>query len=136
MLYVCSNHDFIFSFISDIDVEVAQLLDVCWLEVKGKIEMQRLEKGVKYDVMFVILMIDPSGFEPKATLSLELPSGKTLERKVSLQAIKPKQWTKVKVGDFVATEEKGDVIFSLTNYEKLNWKKGMIIEGVLIQART
>ena len=125
-----------FSFISDIDVEVAQLLDVCWLEVKGKIEMKRLETGVKYDVMFVILMIDPSGFEPKATLSLELPSGKRQERKVSLQAIEPKQWTKVKVGDFVATEEKGDVVFSLTNYEKLNWKKGMIIEGVLIQART
>jgi len=125
-----------FSFISDIDVEVAQLLDVCWLEVKGKIEMQRLKTGVKYDVMFVILMIDPSGFEPKATLSLELPSGKTLERKVSLQGIKPKQWTKVMVGDFVATEEKGDVVFSLTNYEKLNWKKGVIIEGVLIQPRT
>ncbi|ONK69672.1 uncharacterized protein A4U43_C05F25510 [Asparagus officinalis] len=119
---------------NDIDVEVAQLLDVCWLEVRGNTPMKNLEAGQKYEVMFVLMFLDPSGLEPKATFQL-VANGETWERKLSLQNLQPKQWVKVKIGEFVAKEDGGDVIFSLTNYEELNWKRGLIVEGVLIEQR-
>lgn len=120
----------------DLKVEVAELLKVCWLEVHGSLQMSHLIPGHKYDVMFVIMMKDASGFEPKATFKLELPDGEVKQQKMSLKALKSKEWVMVKAGDFVQAKGEGEIKFSMLDYEELNWKKGLIIGGVLIKPST
>ncbi|KAG1347641.1 putative protein PHLOEM PROTEIN 2-LIKE A1 [Cocos nucifera] len=118
----------------DLKVDVAELLKVCWLEVHGSLPMRYLKCGHTYDVMFVIMMKDAAGFEPKATFKLELPD-QVNQTKMSLNALPSKKWIKVKAGDFVAQSE-GEIKFSMLDYEELNWKKGLIIGGVLIKHST
>ncbi|XP_008799900.2 uncharacterized protein PHLOEM PROTEIN 2-LIKE A4-like [Phoenix dactylifera] len=119
----------------DLKVEVAELLKVCWLEVHGSLPMSLLNPGHKYDVMFVIMMKDASGFDPKATFKLELPDGEVKQQKMSLKALASKEWVMVKAGDFVAKGE-GEIKFSMLDYEELNWKTGLIICGVQIKPST
>ncbi|XP_010936856.2 lectin-like [Elaeis guineensis] len=119
----------------DLKVEVAELLEVCWLEVHGSFQMNHLDRGHKYDVMFVIMMKDAAGFQDDATLKLELPDGEVQQRKVNLNKLAPKKWVMVKVGDFVA-KGLGEIKYSLLDYDDPNWKTGLLIGGALIKHST
>ena len=117
-------------------VEVAELLDVCWLDVSGDYELKNLNAG-KYAVFFVILMKNPSGFEPKVTLTLVDPDGAKQQKKVLLTQVTAKKWLTLKVGEFQVrdSDAQGDreIKFSMTSIEEMNWKKGLIVQGVLIR---
>ena len=120
------------------DVEVAELLEVCPIKVEGQFEMSHFTPGARYEILFLMMMKYPfdSEIEPHVTMTIEVPDGTKQEKELSLKAMVPSQWAEVKAGEFVATEEDGDVKFSLSTNEKAEWEKGLVIEGVLIEPCT
>ncbi|GAV64363.1 PP2 domain-containing protein [Cephalotus follicularis] len=122
---------------SDVVVDVAELENVCWLEVHGKMETTKLSPETMYEVAFVIMMKDPAyGWEVPVNLRLTLPNGNKQEHKESLM-IKPRgQWVEIPVGQFkTSSENVGEIEFSLYEYEGGKWKKGLAIKGVFIRPK-
>ena len=112
-------------------MEVAELLGVCPLKVEGQFEMKHLAPGARYEIMFLKMMKYPCGSEigPHVTMTIEVPVGTKQEKELSLKAMVPGQWAEVKAGEFCGN---GDVKFSLSTNE-VEWEKGLVIEGVLIE---
>ncbi|XP_042520352.1 uncharacterized protein LOC122093871 [Macadamia integrifolia] len=126
----------IFIFVQcDIFVELTELLNVCWLEVKGNFNISKLPPEIVYEVAFVVMLKDRSyGWEVLVTLRLVLPDGKMQERKEFLE-YKPKgQWVELKLGEFKKyLGNAGIMQFSLTETQTTrHWKKGLVIKSVVI----
>ncbi|CBI27170.3 lectin-like [Vitis vinifera] len=122
---------------SDVFVDVAELINVCWLEVHGKFETAKLSPGIMYKVAFVVMMKDPAyGWGVPVNLKLALPDGNTQEHKENLRE-KPKgQWIEIPVGQFQTSAENiGEIEFSLFEYEGGDWKSGLVVKGVIIQPK-
>ncbi|KAI3906707.1 hypothetical protein MKW92_011505 [Papaver armeniacum] len=121
-------------------IEVAELVNVCWLEVNGKFDTTKLSPGVKYEILFVV-MLKPSacGWGTPVNLRLVHPCGKTQHRRENLQ-LKPKsQWIELQVGEFQTSPQlsdcKKEIQFSLFECENGNWKGGLVIKGVIIRPK-
>lgn len=57
-------------------MKVAELLQVCWAEVKGKFNTNRLTPGTFYKLAFVVKFNDDaSEWENLVNLKLDLPNG-------------------------------------------------------------
>ncbi|XP_042520925.1 lectin-like [Macadamia integrifolia] len=118
-------------------VDVAELLNVCWLEAKGNFNISKLSPGIVYEVSFIVMLKDPAyGWEVPVNLRLVLPDGKMHERKECLQH-KPKgQWMELKVGEFKKCPgNNGEIQFSLFEIEGGQWKKGLVIKSVVIRPK-
>ncbi|KAI3965816.1 hypothetical protein MKX01_010773 [Papaver californicum] len=121
-------------------IEVAELLNVCWLEVNGKLDISKLTPGVKYDILFVVMLKNSAyGWEAPVNLRLVHPGGKT-QRKEKLQPKPQSQWIELHVGEFQTPPHPDDkqakeIQFSLFEYEDGNWKRGLVIKGVIIRPK-
>ncbi|KAI3873939.1 hypothetical protein MKW98_001588 [Papaver atlanticum] len=106
-------------------IEVAELLNVCWLEVNGKLDISKLNPGVKYEIVFVV-MLKNSAYGWEAPVNLRLPKS---------------QWIEVQVGEFQAPPQLADdkqrkeIQFSLFECENGNWKGGLVIKGVIVRPK-
>ncbi|KAA8544784.1 hypothetical protein F0562_019512 [Nyssa sinensis] len=123
---------------SDVLIDVAELLDVCWLEVHGKFQTLKLSQGIMYDAVFVVMLKDPAyGWEVPVNLRLTLPDGSTQEHKENLMEKPRGRWIEIPVGEFRTTAEKvGEIEISLYEYEGGKWKRGLVIKGVSIRPKT
>ncbi|XP_031392184.1 protein PHLOEM PROTEIN 2-LIKE A1-like [Punica granatum] len=66
-------------------IEVAELLNVCWLGVHGKYEISRLSPETNYGVVFVIMQKDPAyGWDVPVNIRLILPDGTKRESRENL----------------------------------------------------
>ncbi|OVA11830.1 Phloem protein 2-like [Macleaya cordata] len=124
----------------DVVVEVAELLNVCWLEVYGKLDISYLSPGVKYEVVFLLMLKDHSyGWDVPVNLRLVFPNGATQhQHKVNLQTRPRSQWVELHVGEFQTPpnkQEKAEIQFSMFEYEGGQWKRGLVIKGVIIQPK-
>ncbi|KAI3966562.1 hypothetical protein MKW92_003191 [Papaver armeniacum] len=97
--------------------------------------------GVKYDILFVVMLKNSAyGWEAPVNLRLVHPDGKTQQRKENLQ-VKPKsQWIELHVGEFQTPPQPDDkqekeIQFSLFEYEDGNWKRGLVIKGVIVRPK-
>ncbi|KAI3873943.1 hypothetical protein MKW98_001592 [Papaver atlanticum] len=121
-------------------IEVAELVNVCWLEVNGKFDTRKLSPGVKYEILFVVMLKNSAcGWGTPVNLRLVHPCGKTQHRKENLQ-LKPKsQWIELQVGEFQTSPQLSDcekeIQFSLFECENGNWKGGLVIKGVIIRPK-
>lgn len=122
---------------SDVFIDAAELLNVCWLEVHGKFETANLSPGTLYEVAFVVkLNAADYGWEVPVNFRLTLPDGTRQCRKVNLMQTPRGQWVEIPVGEFKASPEKsGDMEFSMYEYDGGNWKKGLVIKGVVIRPK-
>ncbi|KAK9267216.1 hypothetical protein L1049_009636 [Liquidambar formosana] len=122
---------------SDEFIDVAELYNVCWLEVHGKFEIAKLSPGIMYEVVFVVMLKDQaSGWEVPINLRLSLPDGNIQEHKESLMEKPRGQWMEILAGEFKTLPEKaGEMEFSLFEYEGGKWKRGLVIKGVVIRAK-
>ncbi|MCL7045428.1 hypothetical protein MKW94_013252 [Papaver nudicaule] len=114
----------------DRDIKVPELVKVCWLHVQGNLDMSKLSPGVIYEVVFVVMFREDSyGWDIPVDLWL----------KVNLETKPKSQWIEIHVGDFETPQQPGDqeqeVNFILLEQEKLNWKKGLVIEGAIIRPK-
>ncbi len=118
-------------------VDVAELLNVCWLEVHGKFETTKLSPGTLYEVAFEIMLKDPAyGWEVPVNVRLILPDGNKQEHKENLMKKPRGQWIEIPVGEFVTSQEKtGEIEFSIYEYEGGMWKRGLLIKGVAIRPK-
>ncbi|KAI3455833.1 hypothetical protein Pfo_012496 [Paulownia fortunei] len=122
---------------SDECLPVAELLNVCWLEVNGAFEMANLSSGTMYEIVFVVMLKDPAyGWEVPVNLRLILPDGSRQEHKENLMEKQRGQWIEIPAGEFKSSAEKvGQMEFSLYDYEGGKWKRGLLIKGVSIRPK-
>ncbi|XP_010941636.1 protein PHLOEM PROTEIN 2-LIKE A1 [Elaeis guineensis] len=114
-----------------IEVEVAELLVGHDLVVNGIFEMSHLTPGKKYEIFYMLYFKNPPAFEPRFSVTLQLPKGKPIVTERPLK-IGPEGRAVVEGGEFVASAD-GQVKFSLANPDHLEWKKGLTIVGVSIR---
>lgn len=122
----------------DVTVDVAELLDVCWLEIYGKFNTKMLSPGILYEVVFVIKLKDPAyGWGVPVNVSLVLPNGYKQERKEKLQTKPREQWIEVPVGELITSPENvGEIQFGMHEYDGGEWKRGLVIKGIAIRPKT
>lgn len=115
-------------------MEVAELLNVCWLEIHGRFEVSHLTPGVSYDVAFLVKM-KPSAYGWNAPVNLRLTeAGGRVQRSMERLAGKPRgECLELKAGELQTVKgSRGEVEVSLFEYEDGAWKSGLIVEGVQV----
>ncbi|KAJ0082921.1 hypothetical protein Patl1_11877 [Pistacia atlantica] len=122
---------------SDVFVDVAELLNVCWLEIKVRFETTKLTPRALYKVVFVIMLKEVAyGWDAPVNLRLLLPNGIKIEHKENLKMKPRNQWIEIPVGEFRTLPERaGEMEISMYEIEDLNWKKGLVIKGIVITAK-
>ncbi|KAM7524677.1 hypothetical protein LguiA_014579 [Lonicera macranthoides] len=66
---------------SDVFIDVAELLNVCWLDINGKFDTSKLTPGTLYEVVFVVMLrIISYGWEFPVNLRLIFPDGTKQEK--------------------------------------------------------
>lgn len=122
---------------SDMEIEMASLQNVCWLEVHGRFETSHLTPGVMYEVVFMVMMTKQGhGWDKPVNLRLKLPDRIVAQREVCLLEMPKGQWTELKVGEFmVEIRSAGEMEFSLYEYEGGQWKRGLVIRGAIIRPK-
>ncbi|XP_021890035.1 lectin-like [Carica papaya] len=120
-------------------IEVAELLNVCWLEVCGKFEIEKLSPATLYEVVFVIMLKDATaayGWEIPVNLSLSLPDGSKFNCRESLMTKPRCQWIEIPIGEFTtSTQNVGNITFSMYEHEGGKWKRGLVIKGIAIRPK-
>ncbi|KMT20722.1 hypothetical protein BVRB_1g006960 [Beta vulgaris subsp. vulgaris] len=120
----------------DDNIEVAKLMSVCWLDVRGKLAMSELSAGVTYESVYVIkLTKSASGWELPLILRLNVPGEETKIRQLSL-LMKPRgEWFELNLGTFQAkANEVGEVCFDIFEHGG-HWKTGLIIKAAIIRPK-
>ncbi|XP_037456879.1 F-box protein At2g02240-like [Triticum dicoccoides] len=128
----------------------AELIWVCWLEIRGKIHSKMLSQGSTYAVYTVYkLAEEPDGLNFPVNASVSV-GGSILASKVCLQRdphmIHPEDvalphqrvdgWMELELGEFICEAgEDGDVSFGLSETESLYCKSGLILQGIEIRCK-
>ncbi|CAN6546762.1 unnamed protein product [Malus baccata var. baccata] len=124
---------------SDVSVEVAELLDVCSLEVKGDFETGYLTPGTVYEVSYVIMLKDPKyGWEDEVEFSLTCPQNLKIvprNRKFDMRTLPKGRWSYVRVAEFTTSPEQYGQINFMLRQTVGKWKKGLVIKGVDISPK-
>lgn len=128
------------SIFSDVSVHVAELLEVCWLEVAGKFDVWKLSPGTLYGVAVMVMLRDEAfGWDVAVNLRLTLPNGQKIERKETLESKPRRKWVEIPVGEFTTTcsasQNVGEIEIYIHEYDAGMWKGGLIIKGVSIQPK-
>ncbi|TYH68393.1 hypothetical protein ES332_D06G255700v1 [Gossypium tomentosum] len=127
---------------SDVSIEVAELVAVCWLELVGKFPVSKLSPSTLYEVVFIVMLREASfGWETAINLKLILPNGQKIERKETLMNKPRETWIEIPVGEFKAsfdeqkTKNSGDLEIYIHEYDVGEWKRGLVVKGVAIRAK-
>lgn len=131
---------------------MAELLDVCWLEVNGEIDTSLLSTDTWYATYLVYkLTPDTYGFEyDHAKVSMRLHENQTVSqpKRVLLSASQrqtlpdvPKHrqdgWLEIELGDFYNKEgQEGNLGMKVMGENGTSWKSGLIIQGIEIRPKT
>ncbi|CAL5334347.1 unnamed protein product [Camellia sinensis] len=116
------------------EIEVAELLQVCWLDVRGQFNGAiDLSSGIVYEIVFVVRMIKYEDFSLKLTIIL--PNSKKLTRNESLNEKPLGSWFDIQLGEFkMSPENVGTMEFSLEDHTEL-WKSGLIVKCAIIRPK-
>ncbi|KAL7247617.1 hypothetical protein ACSBR2_002516 [Camellia fascicularis] len=116
------------------EIEVAELLQVCWLDVRGQFNGAiDLSPGIVYEIVFVVRMIKYQDFSLKLTIIL--PNSKKLARNESLNEKPLGSWFDIQLGEFkMSPENVGTMEFSLEDHTEL-WKCGLIVKCAIIRPK-
>ncbi|KAL4200793.1 hypothetical protein AMTRI_Chr02g212910 [Amborella trichopoda] len=122
------------------EIEIAELLKVCWFEVRGKIDASWLTPGMDYIVAFIVkLSAQAHGWEEQnVTLSFILANKMKMAKTQTknLEEMERGKWMEIQVGAFhIGQEEKGDLEFSMMQTQEGKWKSGLLIKGAVIRPK-
>ncbi|KAI8016443.1 Protein PHLOEM PROTEIN 2-LIKE A1 [Camellia lanceoleosa] len=122
------------------EIEVAELREVCWLDIRGKFDRTiDLSPGAMYEIVFVVRMIDDDVYYTHisnctVTLVMILPRSRT-QRNESLEGKPVEEWFEILVGEFIMSPENvGSVEFSMEEHGT-NWKRGLIVKCAIIRPK-
>ena len=125
--------------------EVAELIQVCWLEIRGKINTSMLSPSILYTANLVFkFSIYASGFDDqpvKVAMKLDgdMICAHTIFWNEDSDGHYPRErgdgWLEIELGDFFCMEgEDGELEMSVFDGTK-NWKHGLIVEGIAIRPK-
>ncbi|KAD5803668.1 hypothetical protein E3N88_15028 [Mikania micrantha] len=133
--------------------EVAELVAVCWLEIKGRIKTSMLSSTTRY-AAYLVYDIGPlsCGFDfPAKTLVRHVDGTKDDDDDVAMTVVylKPPNthsetirvvphkradgWMEIELGKFYNDKIDGEVDIRFTETCQLHWKSGLIVEGIDIR---
>lgn len=122
------------------EIEVAELKEVCWLDIRGKFDRTiDLSPGTMYEIVFVVRMIDDDEYYSHisnctVTLVMILPRSRT-QRNESLEGKPVEEWFDILVGEFIMSPENvGSVEFSMEEHGA-DWKGGLIVKCAIIRPK-
>ncbi|KAJ8484884.1 hypothetical protein OPV22_017369 [Ensete ventricosum] len=119
-----------------VEIEVASLKKVCWLEIHGKLEMSRLTPALMYEIVFVVMISKETagGWETPVNLRVKFPGGRVEEHKESLLEKPRGRWIALEVCKLkTRPEQAGEMEISLLECESGQWKRGLIVKGVIVR---
>ncbi|KAF7130087.1 hypothetical protein RHSIM_Rhsim10G0142600 [Rhododendron simsii] len=116
------------------DIEVAEVLEVCWLEVGGAIRTINLSPGTLYEIVFVLMKFE-SDIKFNLDLTIKPQHSKALMRSESLEERPLEEWFEVLVGEFMfTTQYVGSLEFSLGQHD-WQWKCGLVVKCAIIRPK-
>lgn len=123
---------------SVVSVVAAELLNVCWLEVHGRFNTVNLTPQTLYEVLFVVMLKDPAyGWTVPVNLRLTLADGTRKQHKENMMDKLRGRWIEIPVGEFITSPKNtGEMEISLYEYEAGIWKRGLVIKGIIIGAKS
>ncbi|XP_058182125.1 protein PHLOEM PROTEIN 2-LIKE A1-like [Rhododendron vialii] len=140
-LYVChSQHPQYWQWIEDKDtsgedIEVAKLLLVYWLDIKGSIQTIDLSPATLYEIVFLVKLID--GHSMTSLKLVIIPQySKTLTRSESLQGKPLESWFEILVGEFMMSREySGNMNFGLEQQHVGEAKNGLVVKCAIVRPK-
>lgn len=120
------------------DIEVAELLEVWWLDVNGKIRTIDLSPGTLYEIVFIVKKM-PGYADNESNFSLNLiinfQYSKSLSRSESLEGKPLENWFEIQVGEFVMLPQYvGDMVFFLQQHHG-DCKRGLIVKCAIVRPK-
>jgi len=136
--------------------EVAELVDVCWLEILGVINTIILSPNTQYAAYVVFKMIDAYGFQNRsADLSVGVEGGERSTKIVCLDpnvedgpqlhngadelqrpSVRSDGWLEIEMGEFFNSGiENEEVQMNLIQTRGGNWKRGLVLEGIEVRPK-
>lgn len=128
LTYLCSGKD----------IEVAELISVCYLEISGRIWTVDLSPGALYEVVFVIKIKEYNNI---STFLLKLtvvpPDVRFAQQRYEKINEKPlEEWVEIVVGEFVMLPQNvGNVTFRLEGTETVLWKCGLLVKCAILRPK-
>ncbi|PHT82292.1 hypothetical protein T459_15307 [Capsicum annuum] len=107
------------------DMKVAELINVCWLDITGKIDTKRLTKKTSFAAYLVFKLTDEHQQLEKAIASVRF-----VKEKVEGTG---KEGYTVFISKTKEAGEYGEVEMKLMETDDLKWKSGLIIKGIDIR---
>lgn len=143
--------------------EVALLRSVCWLDIRGKVETRMLSPKTTY-AAYLVFKLDgrASGLDVPAKTSVRIlwETEQAVEAETCNAFLKPPSpsrrsyryvpiqqndrlpmnrmdgWMEIELGEFYNDQgDHGQVEMLLKETEKLNWKFGLIVEGIEVRPK-
>jgi hypothetical protein len=142
--------------------EVAELLHVCWLEIRGKINTLALSPNTLYVTYLVFKMINAYGFEYyPVELSVDIKGGQSSTKIVCLADpnarrrhrsriivtepnrvlrlqrpnVRSDGWLEIEMGEFFSGLEDEEVQMSVIDIKGGHWKRGFFVEGIEVRPK-
>ena len=134
--------------------EVANLVDVCWLEIRGVLNARILSPDTQYAAYFVFKMLDAHGFKNRIVeLSVDfdgdhgstknvclhpIEEGSSNERRVAgLQrpSVRSDGWLEIEMGELSNIGLENEVQMSVMEVKGGNWKSGLCVEGIEVRPK-
>ncbi|XP_031251610.1 uncharacterized protein LOC116109523 [Pistacia vera] len=122
-----------------VQMEMAELVEVCWLDVKTNFPTQMLTPGTSYEVSFVLKTKGGAeGFaKSPVTLKLDLPNQKPVERTEDLSYMQGEKWKEIRVGEFVTScNMSGNMKILMYHHDDFTIKKGLVVNKIIIRPTT
>ncbi|XP_027366491.1 putative F-box protein PP2-B12 [Abrus precatorius] len=133
--------------------EVAELIDVCWLEIRGVINAIALSPNTQYAAYLVFKMNNARGFHNRPVeLSVSIHGGQSNTKSVCLDPNlegrpnngvvglqRPNErsdgWLEIEMGEFFNTGLEDEVEMTVMENRGGNWKSGFFLEGLEIRPK-
>lgn len=139
--------------------EVADLRHVCWLDIRGKIDCRELSSnttykaylifklspdahGLKFPIQLVSVSLGPQISQQEVCLDpnddedgdWDMNEGHDIPADVRVPHARNDGWMEIEMGEFFSENgDDGEVSMSYREVEILNWKGGLIVEGILVR---
>ena len=120
------------------DIEVAELEDVYYLEISGRIWTVDLSPGTLYEVVFVIKIKEYNNISNiLLKLTVVPPDVRFVQQRYEKINEKPlEKWIEIVVGEFVMSPQNvGNVTFLLEGAETRSWKSGLLVKCAILRPK-
>ncbi|KAI8535923.1 hypothetical protein RHMOL_Rhmol10G0213300 [Rhododendron molle] len=115
------------------DIEVAKLVAVSWLDIKGYIRTINLSPGTLYEIVFEVKKYDQSN--SNFDLVIKPQHSKALTRTESLEGKPLEEWFELVVGEFrMSPDYVGNMEFGVEQHDG-GWKSGLVVKCAIIRPK-